>query len=53
MVLLGMGKVASLVGCSSPLDVVWCFATRSRVGAAHIVVGPARGQVVLGDVVHF
>jgi hypothetical protein len=53
MVLPVVGQGASLVGCSSPLDVVWGFATRSGVGAAHIVVGPAGGQAGLADVVHY
>jgi hypothetical protein len=53
MVLPVVGQVACLVGCSSPLDVVWGFATQPGVGAAHIVVGPAGGKAVRGDVVHF
>ena len=53
MVLPMVGHGASLVGCSSPLDLVWGFATRLGVGAAHIVVGPTRGQVGLADVVHY
>jgi hypothetical protein len=48
-----VGQGASLVGCSSPLDVVWDFSTRLGVGATHIVVGPARGQAGLEDVVHY
>jgi hypothetical protein len=43
MVLPVVGQGASLVGCSSPLDVVWGFATWPRLGASHIVVGPAGG----------
>jgi hypothetical protein len=43
MVMTVVGKVASLIGCSSPLDVVWGFSTRPKVGAANIVVGPAGG----------
>jgi hypothetical protein len=53
MVLLVLGKVASLIGLSSPLDVVWGFARQSGVGAAHIFMGPAGEKAVLGNVVHF
>jgi hypothetical protein len=53
MVLPVVGQGASLVGCSSPLDVVWGFATCSGVGAAHIFVGPVGGQEGLADVVHY
>jgi hypothetical protein len=53
MVLPVVGQCASLVGFSSPLDVVWGFATRSRVGTAHIVVGPAGEQAGLADVIHY
>jgi hypothetical protein len=50
-----VGLDASLVGCSLPLGVVWGFITQLGGGGvvAHIVVGPAEGQAVLGDVVHF
>ena len=53
MVLPVVGQGASLVGCSSPLDVVWGFATWPGVGATHITVGSSEGQAILGDVVHF
>jgi len=53
MVLPVVGKGAYLVGCSSPLGEVWGFATWSGVVAAHIFVGPAGGQAVLVDVVHY
>jgi hypothetical protein len=53
MVLPVVGQGAYLVGCLSPFDVVWGFATCLGVGAAHIIVGPYGGQVGLEDVVHY
>jgi hypothetical protein len=53
MVLPVVGQVSSLVGCSSPLHVLWGFATRLGLGATHIVVGTTQEKVVVGDVVHF
>jgi hypothetical protein len=53
MVLPMVGPVASLIACSSHLDVVWVFVTWPGVGVSHIFVGLAREKAVLGDVVHF
>jgi hypothetical protein len=52
-VLSVVGPNASPVGCSLPLGVVWGFVTQLGGVVAHIVVGPAGEQAVLGDVVHF
>jgi hypothetical protein len=55
---LGYCPICGGVGCISCWVFItpWCgmgFAARLGVVVAHIVVGPAEGQAVLGDVVHF
>ena len=46
-----VGQGVSLIGCSSPLDVVWGFAKKPEVVVANTVVGPAEGKVASKDVV--